>query len=276
MPNPKSQTKNQAKIRSKVQSVVKGKNQHTPRVPPSAEQQLPNKPGEATVASRNGRVQAYQNLVRPIAAFYASRTPEPFDDLLQVGLMGLMRAAELYCRTNRTPFEAFAKPHVRGAILHYLRDAAPMIRLPRRIAELQQRAKKEGESGSSQQDLTSSQRRALEELKTWGPPISLDQLPLDGLNLAAPPPANQGAHGEEPIQAVKALQHLDSQSQWIVGKVVLEGWSYRRTASQLQVSPMTVQRKLKQGLARVRSALEQQQAELGASWHPCPSAAGGY
>ena len=29
-------------------------------------------------------------LVRPIAAFYASCTPEPFDDLQQVGLMGLM------------------------------------------------------------------------------------------------------------------------------------------------------------------------------------------
>ena len=75
---------------------------------------------KASIASRNGRVEEYQRLVKPIAAFYASCTPEPFDDLLQVGLMGLMRAAELYCSSNSAPFEAFAKPHVRGAILHYL------------------------------------------------------------------------------------------------------------------------------------------------------------
>ena len=91
---------------------------------------------KASVASRNGRVEEYQTLVKPIAAFYATCTPEPFDDLLQVGLMGLMRAAELYCSSNSAPFEAFAKPHVRGAILHYLRDAAPLIRLPRRVVRL--------------------------------------------------------------------------------------------------------------------------------------------
>jgi DNA-directed RNA polymerase specialized sigma24 family protein len=41
----------------------------------------------------------------------------------------------------------------------------------------------------------------------------------------------------------------------VIQKVVLSGWSYRRTAALLQVSPMTVQRRLKQGLAQLRSAL---------------------
>ena len=246
----KSQTRNQAKNRAQ-------------------------KPPKATVASRNGRVEEYQTLVRPIAAFYASCTPEPFDDLLQVGLMGLMRAAELYCPSNSAPFEAFAKPHVRGAILHYLRDAAPLIRLPRRVAELQQKAKRDRDREASVLGLTDSQRRALEELKAWRQPISLNQLPLEGIDIPAPCQANPGDQGEDSAVAVGALQALDAQSQWIVGKVVLEGWSYRRAATHLQVSPMTVQRRLKQGLARVKSALEQERGDLGPSWHPSQFAAEG-
>ena len=232
-------------------------------------------PGKATVASRNGRVEEYQTLVKPIAAFYASCSAEPFDDLLQVGLMGLMRAAELYCSSNSAPFEAFAKPHVRGAILHYLRDAAPLIRLPRRVAELQQKAKRQPDMEASGLELTEGQRRALEELKGWRPPISLDQLPLDGYDIAAPCQASPGIQTEDTAAAVEALRDLDPQSQWIVGKVVLEGWSYRRAASQLQVSPMTVQRRLKQGLARVKTALEQQRRGLVPSWLPSQFAAGG-
>ena len=232
-------------------------------------------PVKATVASRNCRVEEYQTLVRPIAAFYASCTPEPFDDLLQVGLMGLMRAAELYCSKNKAPFEAFAKPHIRGAILHYLRDAAPLIRMPRRVAELQQKAKRERHREAVGLELTENQRKSLEELKAWRPPISLDQLPWDGLDIAAPCEVGTGNQAEETAAAVEALQGLDAQSQWIVGKVVLEGWSYRRAASQLQVSPMTVQRRLKQGLARVRSALEKQGSALAPSWHPSQFAAGG-
>ena len=260
MPSLKSQTKNHAGNQAVNQTRKQTKN-----------------PGKATVASRNCRVEQYHMLVRPIAAFYASCTPEPFDDLLQVGLMGLMRAAELYCSTNRnrTPFEAFAKPHVRGAILHYLRDAAPLIRLPRRVAELQQKAKRERDRETFGLELTENQRRSLAELKAWRPPISLDQLPWDGLDIAAPCEASPGIQAEDSAAAVEALQGLDAQSQWIVGKVVLEGWSYRRAANQLQVSPMTVQRRLKQGLARVKSALEEQGRGLAPSWHPSQFAAGG-
>ena len=251
MPSLKSKTKSQARNQTK-------------------------KPGKAMVASRNGRVEEYQMLVRPIAAFYASCTPEPFDDLLQVGLMGLMRAAELYSSGNRAPFEAFAKPHVRGAILHYLRDAAPLIRLPRRVAELQQKARRERDQEASGLELTNGQRRAFEELKAWRPPISLDEMPLEALDFAAAASkADPGILAENAAAAVEALRRLDAQSQWIVGKVVLEGWSYRRAASQLKVSPMTVQRRLKRGLARVKSALEQQGRGLAPSWHPAQFAAGG-
>ena len=84
---------------------------------------------------RNRQVEANRDLVGPIAAHYAAHSAEAREDLEQVGLLGLIRAAELYSSDQGTPFEAFAKPHIRGAILHYLRDQAPAVRLPRRQAE---------------------------------------------------------------------------------------------------------------------------------------------
>ena len=63
-------------------------------------------------ASRNRRVEQYQAVVRPLALHYSRCCRESFDDLLQVGLMGLIRAAELYREDRHTPFEAFARPHM--------------------------------------------------------------------------------------------------------------------------------------------------------------------
>lgn len=67
---------------------------------------------------RNRLATAHLALVPPIAARYAVNSPEPFDDLLQVGMLGLLRAAERYSSQNPVPFESYARPHIRGAILH--------------------------------------------------------------------------------------------------------------------------------------------------------------
>ena len=98
---------------------------------------------------RNQRVSQYCTLVNPIAVHYCRRCPEPLDDLVQVGLMGLLRAAELYRPQTTTPFDAFARPHIRGAILHYLRDSALAVRLPRRQMELHDKLRKLKASWSS-------------------------------------------------------------------------------------------------------------------------------
>ena len=67
---------------------------------------------------RNNRVEANLLLVDPLAARYARCTGESFEDLRQVGRLGLIRAAERYRDAAAVPFTAFARPHIRGAILH--------------------------------------------------------------------------------------------------------------------------------------------------------------
>ena len=40
-----------------------------------------------------------------------------------------------YDAQRGAPFPSFAKPHIRGAILHFLRDRVGLIRLPRAVEE---------------------------------------------------------------------------------------------------------------------------------------------
>lgn len=207
------------------------------------------------VAQRNQRTRVYLELVKPIALFYANCSPEPLEDLLQVGLLGLMRAAELFNLAQKTPFEAFAKPHIRGSILHYLRDLAQPIRLPRRHLELKDRLNRHGLDRLSSMGLSPGDQRRLEELATWARPLSLDAALEDGLCIA-PAPEQPGSSAAEGQQALALLGHLEPQLQVVIRHVVLSGWSYRRTADVLKVSPMTIQRRLKRGLGLLKQALD--------------------
>ena len=237
------------------------------------------------VAQRNCRVEQYRDLVRPIALHYASCSRESSEDLLQVGLLGLIRAAELYRQELQTPFSAFARPHIRGAILHYLRDCAPAVRLPRRQAELQERIQRlmrteasDRSQGSREADvrqrlgLSEQQWQILARHQQLNRPIPLEAELLEGVAAA-----DEGSGADErllpPVEAL--LRHLEPRQRQVVSQVVLAGWSYRRLAQQMQVSPMTIQRLLHRGLAQLRSQLDQAQLRPGTLVCPAASAAPG-
>ena len=101
---------------------------------------------------RNFRVQKYLSLVQSISKRYAHRSGCDCDDLIQVGYLGLIQASQRFEQTKGTVFHVFAKPHIRGAILHYLRDRASLIRLPRHVEERALLLKEEDEQTFSAAD----------------------------------------------------------------------------------------------------------------------------
>ena len=207
------------------------------------------------IESRNQRVRGYLALVKPIAQYYANCSPEPLEDLLQVGLLGLLRAAESFNPDQETPFEAFAKPHIRGSILHYLRDVAQPIRLPRRLLEFKDRLNRLGLEQLMSLGLSQADQRRLREIENWKRPLSLDLAMEEELSTPLATEERIGSpfeHGE----VLELLAHLEPQLEVVVRQVVLAGWSYRRTADRLHVSPMTVQRRLKRGLEMLKNALD--------------------
>ena len=104
---------------------------------------------EAYAASRDGHqrrvlrqalVRANLPLVRSIAARYGVNSALAFDDLTQVGSLGLLKAIDAFDPSRAASLSSFAVPYVKGAIQHEIRDREPLVRVPRRLWELRQRA----------------------------------------------------------------------------------------------------------------------------------------
>jgi RNA polymerase sigma-B factor len=186
---------------------------------------------------RNARVESHMRLVEPLARRYARTSGQDRDDLQQVGLLGLLRAAERYEGQRDVPFSAFARPHIRGAILHYLRDRASIIRLPRAVQN-------SAEDVGAGFNAASQQRRLL--------PLVDDLVSQDADH------CRDLEQRENRLKLAEALQGLPSQERVALMEVILQGQSLRDVARRTGVSAMTIQRRVKRGLIRLRHQLTAQ------------------
>jgi RNA polymerase sigma-B factor len=101
-------------------------------------------PDEAALfeASRSGDAAARAELVERyqwVAAHAAHRFSdrgEPYDDLLQVGMLGLLKAIDRFDEEVGNSFVAYAMPTVLGELRRYFRDHTWSVHVPRRAKEL--------------------------------------------------------------------------------------------------------------------------------------------
>lgn len=91
------------------------------------------------IKARNQLVELNLPLVRKVAHQESGRTDLPYDDLVQLGCMGLIQAIEAFDASRQTALSSFAVPYIRGSMRHFLRDRHPALRCPRRLRELHQR-----------------------------------------------------------------------------------------------------------------------------------------
>ena len=82
----------------------------------------------------------YRYLVESIARKYA-RGKSNYDDIVQVGMLGLLGAIRRFDPEFGRSFEAFAVPTIVGEIKRFLRDKTWDVHVPRRIKELGPRIK---------------------------------------------------------------------------------------------------------------------------------------
>ena len=241
-------------------------------------------------AQNDARILEHLPLVRAMARHYASCSPESLDDLLQVGLLGLTHAAQRYEASSGKPFSCFARPHVRGAILHHLRDHAWMVRLPRRQAERLHRRDCTPPAGP---EATLQDAALVFQQWSWlNRAVSLEWLQAEGgeqwqggvgeHDMAMPPETGCGYvpralnPGWQNCSLEQMLKLVGARQREVLVNVILRGWSYRRTALSLGVSAPTVQRDLHQALERLRQRLSQATFRTGCPGSPHgPSAAPG-
>jgi RNA polymerase sigma-B factor len=87
------------------------------------------------LAARERLIAKYIPLVKAIARRY-DYTREPYEDLVQVGSIGLIKAIDRFEPARGVDLAAFAVPNILGEIRRYLRDVSAPVRLPRRHQEI--------------------------------------------------------------------------------------------------------------------------------------------
>ena len=190
----------------------------------------------------NSIVEQHLQLVTPIARHYASRTREDVEDLTQVGRLGLIRASRQFNADRSTPFNAFARPHIRGAILHYLRDKTGIIRLPRGIEEKGQRLTR-----CCSEDMSPQDHQILMLYKSKGRWSSLREDQWVGETQVF----QESERREQQRRLMQALNRLPREESLAIKAVILEGNSLREAGRRFDVSAMTVQRRVKRGLGKL-------------------------
>jgi RNA polymerase sigma-B factor len=90
---------------------------------------------DGNLRSRERVIQQYMPLVRSLARRHSMRGDQ-YEDLVQVGCIGLIKAVDRFDPGRQVEFGAFAIPNVAGEIKRYLRDRGWPIRIPRSLQEL--------------------------------------------------------------------------------------------------------------------------------------------
>src|SRR5918994_2514058 len=75
-------------------------------------------------------------ILNHIVGKYASSSDEPYEDLLQVGYVGMMKALNGYRLDSEAKFSSYAYAMIEGEIKHHLRDTA-LVKRPRWARGLQ-------------------------------------------------------------------------------------------------------------------------------------------
>jgi RNA polymerase sigma-B factor len=230
-----------------------------------------------TAQLRNQLVELNFGLLRREAHHWVNQCNESYEDLVQVGCIGLIRAIERFDLSKGVAFSSFAIPYIRGEIQHYLRDKSPSVRIPRRWQAIQSQAiaqmrdlnqqlgrmPSDGEMatalelsiGEWQEIKTAFKNRAVLSLDA---PVAADE--NDGtasLMEMMPDPQHRSFQlaQEDQIRLQQALVHLEKLTQQVLEFVFLHDLTQKETAERLGISSVTVSRRVKKGLESLRKIM---------------------
>jgi RNA polymerase sigma-B factor len=218
---------------------------------------------------RNQLVNINFGLVRKEAYYWINQCHESYEDLVQVGCLGLIRAIERFELSKGHAFSSYAIPYIRGEIQHYLRDKGVTVRIPRRWLALQQQAigvSRSWREKYNRQPSDAELANALDiSLSEWQEiklawinraPLSLDVPIQDGeegatcLGELVPDPHYRSFQlaQEDQIRLQQALVQLEQRTREVLECVFLHDLTQKQVAEHLGISVVTVSRRVKKGL----------------------------
>jgi RNA polymerase sigma-B factor len=226
------------------------------------------------VSSKRARehlVESHLPLARSVARQYAA-SGESFDDLVQVGAIGLVKAANRFDESRGVAFAAFAGPVIEGEIRRHLRDRSAPMRIPRDLqrasGELRQQRDQLratiGHSPSTRElaaalhiDEEQVERTLLAELARESLPLPGGDEALEGLD--------QRVSSDDRLSLARCVRVLDERERKIVFLRFHVDMTERQIARELGISQAHVSRLLSDALARLRTELAGSNRDAGRS-----------
>ncbi|CAD5932427.1 RNA polymerase sigma factor SigF [Planktothrix agardhii] len=225
---------------------------------------------------RNRIVQLNIGLVRKEVHHWVNQCTESYEDLLQVGCIGLIRAIERFDLSKGHAFSSFAIPYIRGEIQHYLRDKSPSLRVPRQWLTLQRQSVKVIQQLQLELKRPPTDGEVAEVLgisvNEWNEVrlansnrsvLSLDAPIMDGedgatcLGEMVPDGRYRSFQlaQEDQIRVQQALAKLEDGTRKVLEFVFLYDLTQKETAERLGISSVTVSRRVKKGLSSLQKMM---------------------
>jgi RNA polymerase sigma-B factor len=221
--------------------------------------------------ARDALVRRFMPLARSLARRYG-RSSEPFEDLLQVASLGLLKALDRYDVDRGHSFASFAVPTILGEMRRYFRDSGWAVHVPRGAQEraLKVRDAQERLANDRGHAPTVNQLAEYLELGTEDVIDALQALQsYETLSLDAPRPGADGeavSYGDsvgaddERFELVEldvtvsaVLRHIAPRERLILRMRFVEDLTQTEIAERVGISQMQVSRLLRRSLEQLRT-----------------------
>lgn len=219
-------------------------------------------------------VHTYKNLVESLARKY-SRNSSIHEDLVQVGMIGLLAAVRRFDTSFGRSFETFAIPTILGEIKRYIRDQTWSVHVPRRIKELGPKIKKAADELTNTNQasptvdeiakhLNVSEEEVLEtmEMSKSYRALSVDrkaETDADGSGAAIVDLVGDHEEAYEKVDQQMLLEKifpvLSEREQQILKCTFFENMNQKETGELLGISQMHVSRLQRRSLRKLREAI---------------------
>jgi RNA polymerase sigma-B factor len=225
-----------------------------------------------TRALRDELVEMHLPLVEYLARRFRNRG-EPYDDLVQVATIGLIKSVDRFDSERGVEFSTYATPTIVGEIKRHFRDKGWTIRVPRRLqelklaltkatAELAQRNSRAPTVAELAKHLEMTEEEVLEGLESANAysAVSLDA--PEGGDSDSPSVADSLGMTDEALEGVEyreslkpLLERLPAREKRILMLRFFGNQTQSQIAAELEISQMHVSRLLARTLAQLRTGL---------------------
>ncbi|HEX5308538.1 MAG TPA: SigB/SigF/SigG family RNA polymerase sigma factor [Solirubrobacteraceae bacterium] len=222
-------------------------------------------------SARDALVQRFLPLARSLARRY-DRSSEPFEDLLQVASLGLLKAIDRFDPVRGHSFPSFAVPTILGEMRRYFRDCGWSVHVPRGDQERALRVRNAQETLANERGHAPTVNQLAEYLELDAEQV-LDALQAiqayESLSLDAPRPGSEdegvtygdSIGGEDErfelveldATVVAALEHIPARERAMLHMRFVQDMTQTEIAARVGLSQMQISRLLRRSLDQLRA-----------------------